>query len=276
MPIQRPKTAFHVPDGVEEREAVARTTHLGIGAHADDLEFMAYSGIAECHENPHKWFGGVTVTDGANPPSGGPYATCTPEEMIQLRIEEQNHAADIGGYAFMAQLGHSSLAARNGEQAIVEQLVSLLEKARPQIVYLHQPFDKHPTHMGVLKCSLMALRQLDPAHHPERVYGCEVWRGLDWLPEACKVALPTHARPLLAERLFQCFRSQIKGGKRYDLAVPSRWLANATFNDSHAADAMSHIAWGLDLTPLIHPDGPALATYMRRILDDFETALGLR
>ena len=40
------------------------TTHLGVGAHQDDLEFMALHGILECYQRPDRWFSGIMVTDG--------------------------------------------------------------------------------------------------------------------------------------------------------------------------------------------------------------------
>ena len=39
-----------VPDASEAASALGRTTHLGIGAHADDLEIMAFQGILECFQ----------------------------------------------------------------------------------------------------------------------------------------------------------------------------------------------------------------------------------
>jgi hypothetical protein len=61
------------------------------------------------------------------------------------------------------------------------------------------------------------------------VLGCEVWRNLDWLLDEDKQGLPVDDRPNLAAALSGVFDSQISGGKRYDLAVQGRRLANATF-----------------------------------------------
>ena len=47
-----------VPDGAPLSTALARTTHLGIGAHPDDLEIMACHGILECYRNNDRWFTG--------------------------------------------------------------------------------------------------------------------------------------------------------------------------------------------------------------------------
>ncbi len=48
-----------VPDGVDSGSALARTTHLGIGAHPDDIEIMAAAPIAECYEIEDGWFSGI-------------------------------------------------------------------------------------------------------------------------------------------------------------------------------------------------------------------------
>lgn len=39
---------LYIPDGEQKDKAIARTTHLAISAHQDDIEFMAYAPIAEC------------------------------------------------------------------------------------------------------------------------------------------------------------------------------------------------------------------------------------
>src|SRR5262249_25154596 len=53
-----------VPDGRDAESALARTTHLGIGAHQDDLEIMAYHGVLQCFGYDSRWFTGVAVTNG--------------------------------------------------------------------------------------------------------------------------------------------------------------------------------------------------------------------
>jgi hypothetical protein len=82
-----------VPDQVSE--PLGRITHLGIGAHQDDLEFMAFHGILACFRSREKWFVGVTCTDGAGSSRTGDYAEFTDEEMQRLRIREQEAAAVV-------------------------------------------------------------------------------------------------------------------------------------------------------------------------------------
>ena len=99
MEFQRPNADFFVPDGIAPEPAMARTTHLCIAAHQDDIEIMAYHGIAECFGRADRWFTGVVVTNGAGSPRTGIYGAYTDEEMQQVRVLEQRKAAYVGEYA---------------------------------------------------------------------------------------------------------------------------------------------------------------------------------
>lgn len=232
--------------------ALERTTHLGIGAHQDDLEFMAYEGIAACYDSDDRWFAGITVTDGRGSSRTGPFASHSDEEIRNVRRDEQRKAAEIGQYTAQFQLDYSSSVLKGeGRPIVAEDILKVLEKSRPDVVYLHQPADKHDSHIAVLVCSIEALRQAAKHHVPERIIGCEVWRSLDWLDDSEKVAMVCDAYPDLATKLYEVFESQIAGGKRYDLAVEGRRRANATMFDSHGSDIYQSVAWGIDLKPLV-------------------------
>ena len=102
-----------VPDDTPEPACLERITHLGVGAHHDDLEFMAFHGIVECHGKNDQWFGGVTCTDGKGSSRSGVFADMKPEELGKTRSGEQIEAARIGGYGAMIQLDHPSSLATN-------------------------------------------------------------------------------------------------------------------------------------------------------------------
>ncbi|HDL77157.1 MAG TPA: PIG-L family deacetylase [Lentisphaerae bacterium] len=241
-----------VPDGRDLVTALSRTTHLGIGAHQDDLELMAFHGILECFQSPDLWFTGVTVTDGSGSPRTGLYADHTDEEMRRVRRLEQRKAAVIGGYSAMLQLDFPSTRVKDPADSSLEQdLYTILRECRPRVVYTHNPADKHPTHVAVVAAAVKALRRLPPALRPARVYGCEVWRDLDWLPDSAKVILDVSGRDNLAAALNGVFDSQISGGKRYDLATIGRRRANATYLESHGVDLMDQVIFAMDLTPAI-------------------------
>jgi LmbE family N-acetylglucosaminyl deacetylase len=263
MNFSRTSHSIHMPSGSEVGEALSRVTHLGVGAHQDDLEFMAFHGIVECHDSDSQWFAGVTCTNGAGSSRTGVYADYTDNQMQEVRRAEQNLAADIGKYAAMIQLDHPSAAVKNaGDKALRDDLLEILRLTRPRVVYTHNPADKHETHVGVAVATIEAIRLLPPETRPRPVIGCEVWRGLDWLDDESKVIMDVSGHDDLAARLNSVFASQIAGGKRYDLAIMGRRAANATFYQSHVTDRATQIIFGMDLTPLVVDPSLDIASYV--------------
>src|SRR5882724_1947599 len=98
MKLHNKTAEIFVPDGGATPSALKRITHLGIGAHQDDLEFMAFHGIEACFHSDTDWFGGVTCTNGSGSARAGAYAKFTDGEMMAVRREEQRHAAILGRY----------------------------------------------------------------------------------------------------------------------------------------------------------------------------------
>lgn len=272
MNFTQRNATVHIPDQTGWPQALERTTHMGVGAHQDDLEFMALHGIVACYNQPDNWFCGVTCTNGAGSARTGAYADFTDEAMQDVRRKEQNRAADIGQYGAMIQLNYPSSVVKDpADTQLVDELLALFEHARPDVVYTHNPADKHDTHIGVMMAVLQALRKLPPNQCPGRVLGCEVWRDLDWLPDEAKVVLDVSGHGKLAESLNQCFASQIAGGKRYDLAVAGRRRANATFLSSHQTDVMEEAWFALDLTPLIQAAAFDPVAYTLSFIDQFRS-----
>ena len=260
-----------VPDRLETKAALRRITHLGLGAHQDDLEFMAFHGILNCYRKPDHWFGGVTCTNGAGSARTGRYASYTDEQMQSVRVEEQDAAAVVGGYGIMIQLGYSSAEVKSPSETRLQQdLFDILRLTQPEIVYTHNPADKRDTHIGVVVAALQAMRELPPSQRPRAVYGCEVWRNLDWLIDEEKVLLDLTGHDSLAMALNSLFDSQIAGGKRYDLAVAGRHRANATFLDAHSTDTTSTIAYAMDLTPLVTDPDLDIIDYVLSAIHRFE------
>lgn len=265
------KAIVYIPDGAEQGAALRRITHLCIAAHQDDIEFMAYGPIAECFGKKDKWFGGVVVTDGAGSPRSGLYADYTDEDMKAVRIVEQKKAAVVGEYGAQILLGCPSSQAKDRKDTqIVRQLADILRAARPQYVYTHNPADKHDTHVGVAAKVIAALRLLKEDERPEKVFGCEVWRDLDWMPDSEKVFLDCGGHPNIGRCLSAVFDSQIVGGKRYDLAAEGRRLANATFSASHACDTYTALNYAMDLTPLMLDKDLKIADYVAGFIAKFE------
>lgn len=268
MKLNNPQADIFVPDGLEPAAALSRTTHMAVSAHQDDIEIMAYHGIAECFGVSDKWFTGVVATNGAGSPRAGIYGHYTDEEMQQVRLKEQRKAAYVGDYSCQVQLGYPSGAFKDPNNAgVKDDLIALFRAAKPKVVYLHNFADKHDTHVAVALRSIAALRALRSEFRPEKVYGCEVWRDLDWLPDEDKQALAVSARSNIAASLVGVFDSQVSGGKRYDLATQGRRLAHATYYASHGTDEESALNFAMDLTPLVDDPELPIAAYIVGFID---------
>lgn len=270
MRFNLPTADVFIPDGLALEPALARTTHMAISAHQDDIEIMAAAPILECYQQTDKWFTGVVVNDGRNSPRDGLYAHYTDEEMRLVRFKEQRKAAMVGEYAAQVILDYPSAAIKDGGNTqVVEDLVSLLKAARPQFVYTHNLADKHDTHVGVVLKVIAAIRALPPAERPQKLYGCEVWRDLDWLLDADKVAFDLSEHEALQAALLGVFDSQIAGGKRYDLASMGRRRANATYFASHGVDTSLGTSFAMDLSALIQDESLAPLDFTLKHIQNF-------
>jgi len=270
MQFHNPGADIFVPDNVPPAEALARTTHLCICAHQDDIEIMAYHGVAECFGRSDRWFTGVVVSNGAGSPRSGIYGGYTDAEMQKVRVLEQRKAAFVGEYACQIQLSYPTAELKNPrETAVIQDLRQILLAAKPTHVYLHNLADKHDTHVSVTLRAIAALRMLPPEIRPAKVYGCEVWRDLDWMDDNDKQLLPASARTNIAAALVGVFDSQVTGGKRYDLATAGRRLANATYYAAHGTDQESALNFAMDLTPLVEDPSLDVASYVLSFIDRF-------
>lgn len=272
MKFSNPKADIFAPGPNEAPgDALSRVTDLCIGAHPDDIEINCFSAVADCLDYPGRALGGVVVTNGAGSARAGAYAHVTDEKMQDVRREEQRKAAQIGRYAIVIQLGYASAEVKKGGRSgVAADLAQILGGCRPRTVYLHNPMDKHETHVAVFLRSLEAIRALQPERRPARVIGFEAWRDLDWLLDSDKVLLDSGRHPELAAEIAKVFDSQIGGGKRYDLAAAGRRLAHATFHQSHSVDRVAGITWAVDLTPLVRDPALSVESFVSDLIGRFQ------
>lgn len=278
MKLSNAKSEIWIPDGADEQAALARTTHMSIAAHQDDIEIMALEGILAGFGSSDRWFTAVVVTNGAGSPRDGLYADYSDEKMQVVRRMEQKKAAFVGEYSAVAFLNHPSSAVKSStDPAPKNDLKTIVGACRPQVIYTHNLADKHDTHIGVALRTVAAIRELPKDQRPKKLYGCEVWRDLDWLLENDKVVFKLDEHENIAASLVGVFDSQIAGGKRYDLATMGRRRANATYFQSHSVDAAQMINFGIDLTPLIEDDklDPVqfTTTFVQRFADDVKNRI---
>ena len=270
MKLNRPGAEIWVPDGQGVPEALRRTTHMGIGAHQDDVEILAQRGILDCYGRRDQWFTAVVVTDGAGSARSGPYADFTDDQMRAVRKTEQKKAGMVGDYSAVVLLDYTSGDVKTPKAPpIVADLAAILSAARPGIVYTHNLADKHDTHVGTALRVIAACRALPSDQRPARVLGGEVWRDLDWMCDPDKVALDVQDREALTTALLGVFDSQITGGKRYDLATSGRYRAHATYHQSHSLDATVALTFAMDLTPLVQSDSLDPLAYAKGYIERF-------
>lgn len=272
MKLSQPEARIFLPDpSIPELDALRRTTHLGVGAHPDDLEFFGWHPILECFQRKDLWYCGVVVSDGRSCPRAGQYADYSDEQMVEVRLKEQQHAAVSGEYTAVAHLMHSETGAvmAGSPRPLVEDLKAVLKTTEPSQIVTHNLADSHPHHLLVVLSLITALRELD--YRPDRFYGGEIWRGLDWLTTSDKVTFDVSAHQNLSNALMGVYDSQISGGKRYDLATLGRKQANATYHDPLSADRSAALEFAMDLMPVL--DDPALdpAAYVAGLISNFQS-----
>ena len=269
MNLHQDTAEIFVPDGLSADMALKRTTHLAVSAHQDDIEIMAACPILDCFQRTDRWFTGVVVTDGRGSPRNGLYEQYDDEQMRVVRFKEQNKAAIVGEYAAQIMLDYPSREVKGSSNLPVDDLAEILKATSPQAVYTHNLADKHDTHVAVALKVIAAIRSLPKQARPQKLFGCEVWRGLDWLVDGDKVAFDLSRQGNLQAALLGVFDSQISGGKRYDQASLARRQANATYFESHGVDTTTSLSFGLDMTALILEDGKEPLAFIQEYIGRF-------
>lgn len=270
MKLNSQTAEIFIPDGSLQETALSRTTHMAISAHQDDIEIMAVEPVIECFQQSNKWFTGVVLSDGRGSPRDGQYSKYSDEEMRLVRIKEQKKAAIIGEYTAQVLLDFPSMQIKDGSYfQCIEDIAQILNQCQPQFLYTHNLADKHDTHVATALRVIAAIRSLPIEKRPQKLYGCEVWRSLDWMLDEEKVYLNVSDQEGLQTALLGIFDSQINGGKRYDLATIGRRRANATFSESHGVDVSTGLSYAMDLTPLIQDDHLRESSFVTKRIHNF-------
>lgn len=277
LKFHQPNAEIYLPKHTPTDKALALTTHLAIGAHQDDIEIMAASPILECFRNRKYWFSGVVMTDGRGSVRDNMYENFSDEELRDVRFKEQKKAAVIGNYAAQIFLDYPSSAVKDAtNNDVINDLLHIFEIASPDYVYTHNLADKHDTHVSTALRVVKTIRSLPIEKRPKKLFGCEVWRGLDWLDDQEKIAFDLSEFENLQLALLGVFDSQITGGKRYDLATMGRRLANATYFESHGLDQAQRLAFAMDLTPLIQNENLDINLYIQGFIKQLLEDVNLR
>ena len=212
----------------------------------------------------------MIVTNGSGSPRDDLYKDYTDEEMRVVRCKEQKKAAIVGEYGAQVLLDYPSSAIKDrASKGPVEDLALLFKAAKPETVYTHNLADKHDTHVGVALKVIEALRGLAASARPRQLFGCEVWRDLDWMIDEDKTPFDVSGHENLQAALLGIFDSQVAGGKRYDLATMGRRKAHATYHSSHGVDEAAGLTFAMDLTPLMNDPKLDVAAFVQGYIDRF-------
>lgn len=251
-------------------------TCMFVSAHQDDIEIACPMGVMECYKKEDKGLVAVIVTDGGGSPRSGRFADFTYDQMVEARAKEQADAARIGDYSDLIMLFYTSAEVKDRENsAPVDDIYNVLMEYQPETLYTHNPADKHPTHVAVMIKTLEAVRRMPKELRPKKMFGCEGWRDLDWMPDDEKVLFDVSGSEEVMTAALRAHTSQIEGGKSYDAAVVGRRVSNATFSRSHAVDTAQAVAIAMDLTPLIENDSLDLRQFVSAKIDRFKKELFL-
>lgn len=244
--------------------------YLGISAHKDDLELMAFDGIVKGQRE--YGFVGVVLTDGAGCVKVKPYDKLTDAQMVDLRTKEQKEASEIGAYESLYLLEYSSAQTKSIlEQEVMEVAEVIKQYPNLDAIYIHSPFDNHPTHIAACKVVLEALKKVPKNCLPKKLYGCEVWGSLEWLPDNNKVIFDVSGNYRLANKIMGAFTSQ-NLAQHYDRAIVARRRANATFAASHAAANSNALAYAVDLTEVMNGD-ISITDFIDNVINKFRTRI---
>ncbi len=247
---------------------------LCVSAHQDDCEIMAIDGILKGYYSKQYSFALIETTDGAGSARKGKFQNCSDEEMKRIRILEQQQAGEIGKYNAIYMLNYSSKEAKDKDNRQIEKdYLAVIRELKPQVIYTHSVLDKHPTHLAVALKLINALRKLPKEERPKTVYGCEVWRGLDWVDDGRKIGFDVSQNPHLQKALIDVFASQVAGGKAYTKASIGRRYQNATYYQSHSVDRHKMVAYAIDMTLLIKDESLSIKDFALSFADDLKAEI---
>lgn len=235
-----------------------RVTDVCIVAHPDDVEIGCHYACVECLDDPQRGLLAVVVTDGGGLTRTNEEQSWLREEIVDKRWEEQVRAGHVGEYAGGIGLMYHSDEVKSDNAAILEpikaQIADILRNC-PQLVavHTHSLLDTHPTHEAVARLAIGAIRSLPDSRRPQRLYGSQVWDGIEDAPRRLVRKFDVSDWRHLIANLVSCFKIESKG-KNYPDAVIGRLQANATFGESHNLDCAKLLALALDMSELIDSD----------------------
>lgn len=189
---------------------------LCIAGECGDVERLGLGGVIDALYNPNKSFVGVVTRAPHDIQNGGRYGLYSPADMIDIRLAEQQKAANIGSYGSIYVLNYQSYEDR---ESIIEDYVSLFKAYRPEIVYTYSPFEKDPAKIEVMKMVITALGRIEDGYRPQVIYGSYLGASLDLLADGQSVSLGLDSKVEYAYSVLDIYDSANENGENWDVAL---------------------------------------------------------
>lgn len=141
---------------------------LCIAEQITDIERLGADGIIDSLYNPNKSFVGVITMAPSNIKNGGLYSLYNPEDMISIRLTEQQKAANIGSYNSTYILNHKN---SDEDEEIIDDYVNLIKAYKPETIYTYSPFEENESKVRILKLVITAISSIVDDYHPNLVLG---------------------------------------------------------------------------------------------------------
>lgn len=143
-----------------------------------DIERLGSDGIIDSLYNPNKSFVGVVTMAPTNIKNGGLYSLYNPEDMISVRLTEQQKAANLGSYNSTYILNHKNT---DEDEDIIDDYVNLIKAYKPETIYTYSPFEKDLNKVRILKLVITAISRIVDNYHPNLVLGVSLDNNINFI-----------------------------------------------------------------------------------------------
>lgn len=247
--------------------------YLCICADAGDTEIMAIDGIQRGYRAKKYTFATVITSDGLSLERAGKLAKATDRKVNTTKNREQKAAAEIGRYNSVYFLSHKTDEILDQEnEDIVNEYLEIIKELKPRIIYTHSILDRDPTHVSVAVKVINALRKLRKGQMPAVLYGCEMWRDLDWVDPSKVISFDVSHNIRLQKQLINVHQSQ-NASRDFINATIGRRYVNATYSRSEKKKDAKLTARAINMTTLLRRKEYPIKRFAMSFVDDLYTSI---
>jgi len=241
---------------------------LVLAPHPDD-DVLGVGGTMAAAIHQGQGVFAVYVTDGRGSPRRDP--ALSDDEMAALRKKEAMSALKalgaVGGFFLEKRSGELT---GEAQKETGEILFRILQRVRPQEVFLPAPYERHLTHQRCTQLSIEALRKI-PRLKPN-LLGYSLW-GSFW---GVRKRIVRDISPFIKKKVeaIMAHSSQV-AYKDYQQGIIGKNNYEAIFWESHAVSPASFVEIFLDMNELLEDRDMTLATFIRQDMEALIQAFDL-